>query len=767
SATFAWTPGFCHAMEDSVEYQLNFTVTDNDSLSDDTTISIWVIDAGNELAKLGEPSWDSISIGGNQASIGISLNATDRDCDRIKFNGYSTSTANTILFMVPAFTDSIFVGDALDLDIYLSPFAEGLFYATLYIESDHNGANWVLSDSIKLALYVGDQVPPVGSFDPIIVSLCVVGFCNPVISKAEFNDIGSGIDSVYISYRQGNHVVPSQTKVLIPAFNVQTFEITDTIPNELFTIYGLELIYQSFDGANPPNSSYDTIQFSYDYHYDYSPTDAPYGRVENFVPPTLRTLFYHDFSDGTSELNKWTMFSIPGIIDSVYLRLDSLFRYDISNYAYNETSPGWRVYKRSLWETGESNGKYEIAAPAGTLENNQAYLYRRLDNGNVDERNERLYIPHGKVRDLNEINFDNIINYSNKQVWRFIGNPFPFPIRMDNLLGPSNIYKSGVNSIYAWNWENQNWISLPATGPEAEFNILQPYSGFICWPVNPGNTHLAIDPDWVYETSSNLPAAKNAKWEDLFTIRMALSTNGLTDNLQFGFKNDADQLAGWEDHFKFTSGFENRFIKFGINNFGWTSNAGIYAGDYRPLPGEGEVWSLMIYSSAIDDGSLVMMNWNVDDQLESGYEVWLFDKYSNTQINMRETASYSFKQVTDIEDERFEVITGTEYFLRNYLEQSSELLPLSFQLYQNYPNPFNPTTTIKFDLPNSGEVELSVFNVLGQKVKQIFQGVLIKGEHTLEWDGTDYNGTPTASGTYFYRLRTDQQNLTKKMILLR
>jgi len=248
---------------------------------------------------------------------------------------------------------------------------------------------------------------------------------------------------------------------------------------------------------------------------------------------------------------------------------------------------------------------------------------------------------------------------------------------------------------------------------------------------------------------------------------MDLNTNGLTDYLQFGFKNDADQFAGWEDHFKFTSGFENRFIKFGINNFDWTSNAGIYAGDYRPLPGEGEVWPLMIYSSAIDDGSPVMISWNIDDQLESGYEVWLFDKFNDNQINMRKATSYSFKQVTNIEDERFEVITGSEYFLRNYLEQSSELIPLSFQLYQNYPNPFNPTTTIKFDLPNSGEVDLLIFNILGQEVKQIFSGVLIKGEHTFEWDGTDYNGNPTASGTYFYRLRTDQQTLTKKMILIR
>jgi len=767
STTFSWIPGFCQAMTDSVKYDIIFTVTDNDSLTDDTTISIWVIDAGNELAQLGLPSWDSISIGGNQTSLELTLTASDRDCDRIKFSSFRTSSSNTIYAIIPDTPDSQFVDDELNLDIYLSSSAEGIFYATLYIESDHNGLNWTLSDSLKLAFYVGDQVPPSSDLDPVIVSGCNNNNCSRVISHAEFSDIGSGIDSVYISYRQGNHISPSMTKVLVPEFNTQTLNVIDTVPDNMFTIFGLEIIYQSFDGANPPNISHDTIPLSYDYHYDYGPNNAPYGRVDNIIPPTLRTLFYNDFSEGSAELNKWTQFSIPGEIAPVYLLLDSLFRYDIGNYAYNNTSYGWRIYKRSLSETGESNGKYELVTPDEPLENNQSYFYRRLDNNNVDERNERLYIPHGRVRNLEAVNFDHLLNYNDIQVWRFIGNPFPFPISLDNLFGPSSIYKSGINSIYAWSWESQSWLRLPATGQDVEFNILQPYSGFICWPIDPGNAHLVIDPEWVYEPGISLPAAKPSDGEDLFTINMDIISGGLTDNLQFGFKNNADESAGWEDHFKFTSGFENRFIKFGIDNFGWTSNAGIYAGDFRPVPVEGEVWPIMIYSSEIDDGSAVMLNWSIDDKFDSGFDIWLFDKYTDNQINMQDQASYSFNQVTGIEDERFEVVTGTEYYLENYLSHSSEQIPIAFQLYQNYPNPFNPTTTIKFDLPTTGEVTLSIFNVLGQEVKQIAEGTLIKGEHTFEWNGTNYNGKPVSSGTYFYRLKTDLQTLIKKMILVR
>jgi hypothetical protein len=94
-------------------------------------------------------------------------------------------------------------------------------------------------------------------------------------------------------------------------------------------------------------------------------------------------------------------------------------------------------------------------------------------------------------------------------------------------------------------------------------------------------------------------------------------------------------------------------------------------------------------------------------------------------------------------------------------------LPTEYALEQNYPNPFNPSTQIGFALPTDSEVELSVFNILGQKVTTLALGRLPAGNHTTTWQGTDANGGAVASGIYFYRITANNFVETKKMMLLK
>jgi hypothetical protein len=88
-----------------------------------------------------------------------------------------------------------------------------------------------------------------------------------------------------------------------------------------------------------------------------------------------------------------------------------------------------------------------------------------------------------------------------------------------------------------------------------------------------------------------------------------------------------------------------------------------------------------------------------------------------------------------------------------------------FSLGQNYPNPFNPSTTIEYSLNKDGEVEIAVYNILGQKVKTLFEGYKVKGNHRIVWDGTGRDDSPVASGVYFYRTKSEGQTLTNKMVL--
>lgn len=98
--------------------------------------------------------------------------------------------------------------------------------------------------------------------------------------------------------------------------------------------------------------------------------------------------------------------------------------------------------------------------------------------------------------------------------------------------------------------------------------------------------------------------------------------------------------------------------------------------------------------------------------------------------------------------------------------EGSNLVPLNYALKQNYPNPFNPSTTIEYDLPEDGTVQLTVYNNLGQRVRTLYNGAQIAGAHKVIWDGRDDQGNPLASGIYFYSLKTIKLSQTKKMLLI-
>lgn len=91
----------------------------------------------------------------------------------------------------------------------------------------------------------------------------------------------------------------------------------------------------------------------------------------------------------------------------------------------------------------------------------------------------------------------------------------------------------------------------------------------------------------------------------------------------------------------------------------------------------------------------------------------------------------------------------------------------TYGLDQNYPNPFNPVTSIKYSLARKSQVDIAVFNILGQHVNTLVSGELEAGPHQIEWNGDDDNGNEVASGIYFYKMVTDEYVETHKMVLMR
>ena len=89
------------------------------------------------------------------------------------------------------------------------------------------------------------------------------------------------------------------------------------------------------------------------------------------------------------------------------------------------------------------------------------------------------------------------------------------------------------------------------------------------------------------------------------------------------------------------------------------------------------------------------------------------------------------------------------------------------QINSNYPNPFNPSTTIAFSIPETGRVRMTVYNIRGQKVKDLFDSELVRGHHKLVWDGRDNTNRSVGSGQYFFKLESGRKTAIRKAMLMK
>jgi hypothetical protein len=212
---------------------------------------------------------------------------------------------------------------------------------------------------------------------------------------------------------------------------------------------------------------------------------------------------------------------------------------------------------------------------------------------------------------------------------------------------------------------------------------------------------------------------------------------------------------------------------------------------YESIPAEGySVDNLVpmapanVVASVINSKD-IMLRW--DDPVDEDFNY--FAIYRSTQEGFEPTDELLVATTTGVEitDATLE-FDGTYYykiyafdFSGNRSEASNEAaaqietgvgsdgpaVPTEFGLDQNYPNPFNPSTSIRFAVPNAAEVAINVYDIRGVQVRTLAQGQFAAGYHTVTWDGRNNAGIQVSNGTYMYRLETDAEGFTKKMIFLK
>jgi hypothetical protein len=209
----------------------------------------------------------------------------------------------------------------------------------------------------------------------------------------------------------------------------------------------------------------------------------------------------------------------------------------------------------------------------------------------------------------------------------------------------------------------------------------------------------------------------------------------------------------------------NCIAAYGNNLFAGTANDGIYLSTnygaswnyaVSGLPPNTSITALTVVGTSIFAGTL---NGNAYCSTNNGAS-WT-DVSSGLKPNVTVTSFF---------------VSGTDLFAGTWsqgvwsrplsemtaVNESGSQLPQSFSLDQNYPNPFNPNTTIKFSLPHSAHVSLSIYNSMGQEVAKLLSQNMSAGVHAAQWNASQF-----ASGVYYYRLTAGNFMETKKLLLLK
>ena len=346
------------------------------------------------------------------------------------------------------------------------------------------------------------------------------------------------------------------------------------------------------------------------------------------------------------------------------------------------------------------------------------------------------------------------------------------------------LYNPTANPVDLSNWsvqyavfQSSNWnvINLSGSIAAGGYYFIQ-FAGD-----GSGSLPLPFNPDVV----SNINLDKNkgkialANFQSAITVSNPIEQIGLIDFIGYGNGTNAFEGSGPAQQTSTTESIRRKDndgnITYGVNGNGWDSNDNLldfYLEDNLivnpPLPVELTSFSAIVFEDA------VKLKWRTETEISNyGFEILRSTQIDNWDVlgfvqghgNSNSPKNYSFIDQS---------VSGGKYFYRlkqidtdGQFEYSKIVevdlnSPQQFQLSQNYPNPFNPTTTIKFSIPQSGNVKLTVYNLLGEEVAELIKGFWESGVHTVNFNASSLN-----SGVYIYELSTERFIQSRKMTLIK
>ncbi|MFH0736446.1 MAG: T9SS type A sorting domain-containing protein [bacterium] len=325
--------------------------------------------------------------------------------------------------------------------------------------------------------------------------------------------------------------------------------------------------------------------------------------------------------------------------------------------------------------------------------------------------------------------------------WNIISSPFEKPVNWSNVIKGNAITLNPL--LYGWNGA---WVS--------SVSVMNPYEGYYFY-----NAHNRTELKLPYSptgAANTLLAKGNINNKE---IVIELLKNSESVSLVSASINDSASVDFDEhDYYAAPGNFED--ISFKIYNNNLSSSYKYLFADTRPLIEEGQMFDLQTKNNT---GSPLEMVWNTIPEIYKDYETYLVDRRINK--------FYDLKTINKIElpayykENSFSLLIGSENYINGIKES---LLPSEYILYQNYPNPFNAGTVIRYSLPFESEINITLYNIVGQVVKEMISTKQTAGYYEQQIQMNNF-----ASGVYFYQINAKSidgkhnYSTTKKMVLLK
>ncbi len=568
--------------------------------------------------------------------------------------------------------------------------------------------------------------------------------CNPMIMRKLTNDQNiasageifqdrfivtdhSQIDSVLIQYRLGG------SETLKPFRYAQRVGDTDEfivdIPLQDVTSRGLEIRIKAIDIVGNENAW---------------PADD--GENESWFPIRARIFGDGEFPididgkavplmSGVGETN-YQLFSVPfsvndGTISAVLV--DDLGKSDDTVWRLFDYRPEYP--ENSRWSEGN--------------------LVRNFNPGRaffIITKSENIVIDSGPGLTLNTIEPYKIQVYEG---WNLVATPFAFPIHKDSIF----FENENNGAILVINSYEKGWKIA---------DVMEPWKGYAIYvpdqSANNDPIYLVFNPKAAAgslgKPGENLVNLSDEEW----LVRISATAGEMNDDnnwagVRKNGKADYDPLDFAEPP------VIGDFVSVSFPHSDWDQPAQKFSSDIRSIGIIDQVWDFRVESNQADE--IVILSFDWIGNLPEEWEIYLIDESLKLTHNLKQNPVYSVKTGNNLLSKNLRLAIGKKSFVENIAGEAG-LVPDHFQLFQNFPNPFNPETNIRYNLAETTQIKLIVYNLQGRLVRTLIHGEeQTAGFKNVIWDGRNDSGLRVSSGVYIYTVTMGKKLFSRKMLMMK